>query len=127
VIGTAKAHATSAAASAVGPVVINLLGYDVPVLAALASIAGVILASLIAPPPPRRLALWQRIALVLLLCILMLGLVITDPERSILVTTCWAIGIGFTGLPLIEEIQRRIFNRTSELTGPPQSESPTDV
>lgn len=109
----------SYAAATAAPVTIGLLGYDVPVLAAIASLIAVILASFIAPPPPRPLRPFQRAALLGLLCLLMLGLVIADPHRSILLTTCWAIGIGFTGLPLIEEIQRRIFARTGELTGTP--------
>ncbi len=112
----------SYASAAAAPVTIGLLGYDVPVLAAIASLIAVVLASMIAPPPPRPLKLPQRVALIGLLCLLMLGLVIADPERSILLTTCWAIGIGFTGLPLIEEIQRRIFARTGELTGAPAPE-----
>lgn len=118
------------AAGAVGPVTLNLLGYDLPVLAALLSLLGVILASLIAPPPERHLSIVQRIALVALLCLIVLGLVISDPERSLIVSTCWAIGIGYTGLPLISEIQRRIFPRTGELISPaatPTEEETPDV
>jgi len=111
----------AAAAAASGPVMVNLLGYPVPVLAALLSVLGVILASLIAPPPPRPLARWQMVALVTLLCILVVGLVITDPDRSLVVSTCWAIGIGYTGLPIIQAIQERIFPRVADLAGPPSA------
>lgn len=107
----------TAGAATAGPVVINLLGYDVPVLAAILSIAGVILASLIAPPPARQLTRWQGIALVALLCILVLGLVISDPNRSLLVSTCWAIAIGYAGLPIIQAIRDRIFPQVADLAG----------
>lgn len=117
-------QAPSVVGALAGPVAINLLGYDVPILAALLSVVGVILASIIAPPPPRPLTMVQRIALTALLCILMLGLVVSDPERSLLLTTCWAAGIGYTGLPLINEIQRRIFARTGELTGDADTPAP---
>lgn len=109
----------AAAAAATGPVMVNLLGYQIPALAALLSVAGVILASLIAPPPPRPLSRWQMVALITLLCLLVLGLVISDPERSLVVSTCWAIGIGYTGLPLIQAIQERIFPRAADLAGEP--------
>lgn len=105
-------------AAAIGPVTLNLLGYDLPVLSALLSLGGVVLASLIAPPPERHLSRIQRVALVALLCLIVLGLVISDPTRSVIVSTCWSIGIGYTGLPLISEIQRRIFPRTGELLSP---------
>lgn len=105
----------AAAAAAAGPVMINVLGYDVPVLAAILSIAGVILASMIAPPPARHLNRWQAGALVALLCILVLGLVISDPQRSLLVSTCWAIAIGYAGLPIIQAIRDRIFPQVADL------------
>lgn len=111
--------ATMIAAATAGPVMVNVLGYDVPVLAALFSLAGVTLASLIAPPPP--LVRWQKVALIALLCLLVLVLVISDPERSLIVSTCWAIGIGYTGLPIIQAIQDRIFPRVADLAAAPPS------
>ncbi len=98
----------AAAAAASGPVMINILGYNVPALAALLSIAGVILASMIAPPPTRRLSRVQKGALVALLCIFVLGLLISDPNRSLIVSTCWAIGVGYAGLPIIQAIRDRV-------------------
>ncbi len=124
---SAAAHRVEAAAAAAsGPVMVNLLGYQVPALAALLSVAGVILASLIAPPPPRPLARWQMAALVALLCLLVLGLVISDPDRSLVVSTCWAIGIGYTGLPLIQAIQERVFPHAADLAAEP-SETGADL
>lgn len=110
-------HQSSAAiGAATGPVMIGLLGYNVPVLAALTSVAGVILASFLAPPPPNYSTV-KRIALGLLLCVLMVALVLADPQRSLLVTTCWAIGIGYSGLPVIEAIHRAVVSRSNDLLG----------
>lgn len=100
-------------AAVAGPVMINVLGYDVPVLAAITSVLGVVLASLIAKPPA--LGLIQRIALIALLCILTLALVISDPQRSLIVSTCWAICIGYTGLPVIQAIQARLLPQAGDL------------
>ncbi len=118
-----SAVATAIAATA-GPVMINVLGYDVPALAALLSLAGVILASMIAPPPP--LGRTQKIALTALLCILVLGLVINDPGRSLIVSTCWAIGIGYSGLPIIQAIQSRVFPQAAALASPNAEEEAID-
>lgn len=112
-----KPYLIYAAAAAVGPVTIDVLGYDLPVLSAIISVLGVVLASMIAPPPPFS---WpKKIALTALLVLLMLALVISDPTRSPLLSTAWAIGIGYTGLPIIQAISDRIFARTADLTGMP--------
>lgn len=112
-----KPYAIYIAAASAGPVTIDVLGYDLPVLSAIISVLGVVLASMIAPPPP--LSLVKKIALTALLVILMLALVISDPTRSPLLSTAWAIGIGYTGLPIIQAISDRIFNRSGELTAMP--------
>jgi hypothetical protein len=104
-----------AAAASAGPVMVDVLGYDVPVLSAGLSVVGVVLATVIAPPPA--LSMVQRVALTALLVILMLALVISDPTRSPVMSTCWAIGIGYTGLPIIQSISTIIRGRTAELTG----------
>ncbi len=113
-----KPFAILTAGALAGPVTIELLGYHVPVLSAALSLAGVVLASLIAPPPTRPLSIIQRVALVALLSILMLAIVITDPERSILMTTCWAIGLGYAGLPIIAKIRNAILGRADGLVNP---------
>lgn len=104
----------AAAAASAGPVMVDVLGYDVPVLSAGLSVIGVVLATIIAPPP--ELSMVQRVALTALLVILMLALVISDPSRSPVMSTCWAIGIGYTGLPIIQSISTLIRGRTAELT-----------
>lgn len=111
----AASRVEAAAISGAAPVMVNVLGYDVPVLTAILSIAGVILASMIAPPPSRQLTRTQTIALVALLCVLVLCLVISDPSRSLLLSTCWAIGIGYAGLPIIQMIRDRIFPAVADV------------
>ena len=113
------------AVAAVGPVMINILGYDVPVLASLISVICVALASLIAPPPP--LGRVQKILLIALLCVFVVALAISDPTRSLIVSTCWAIGIGYTGLPIIQAIQSRIFPNVAALSGGLPESDPHDI
>lgn len=103
------------AAAAAGPVMVDVLGYQLPLLSAGLSVLGVVLATIISPPPA--LSMLQRVALTALLILLMLGIVISDPARSPVMTTCWAIGIGYTGLPIIEAIGRWVRGRTTEITG----------
>jgi hypothetical protein len=108
-----------AAAAAAGPVMVDVLGYQLPLLSAGLSVLGVVLATIISPPPA--LSMLQRVALTGLLVLLMLALVISDPARSPIMNTCWAIGIGYTGLPIIEAIGRWVRGRTGDLTGEPSS------
>lgn len=107
------------AAAAAAPTMINVLGYDLPVLASILSVICVVLASFIAPAP--KMSLVKRGALVALLVILLLALAISDPLRNPLIATCWATGIGYSGLPIIEKISARVkaavgtlFNEKSE-------------
>lgn len=108
-----------AVAATTGPMTVDLLGYQLPLLSAGLSVLGVVLATVISPPPA--LSMLQRVALTALLVVLMLALVISDPARSPIMSTCWAIGIGYTGLPIIEAIGRWVRGRTGELTGEAQT------
>jgi hypothetical protein len=105
-----------AAAPAIGPVVVAVLGYNVPILSAVLALVGVVLAAMLAPPPPRPLTVIQRIALMLLLAILAVSLAIGGTSSPV-VSLCWAIGIGYSGLPIIAEIQQIVFSRTAQLVG----------
>lgn len=107
------------AAPSVGPAVVTLFGTDVPVLALGLSVAGLILARVIAPPPLRKLTRTQEVCLTLLL-LLVLFLIITGQLstcslKTLLVdtdcpaeplgpgmATVWGIGLGFSGLLAIE-------------------------
>lgn len=107
------------AAPSVGPAVVTLFGTDVPVLALGLSVAGLILARVIAPPPLRKLTRVQEVCLTLLL-LLVLFLIITGQLstcslKTLLadadcpaeplgpgMATVWGIGLGFSGLLAIE-------------------------
>lgn len=98
---------------------VNILGYDVPELAAIVSVIVVILASLLdKSAPTQALSRLEHGLLIALLCILMLALVITDPQRSLIMSTCWAVGVGYTGLPILGVIRARIFPQIGGLAGP---------
>lgn len=99
----------AAAASAASPLLIDVLGYQVPVLAAGLSVCAVVLAGFIAPPPERKLSKGQHAALIVLLCILVLALALTDPSRDLMLSVCWSVGLGYSGLPVVQAIRDRMF------------------
>ncbi len=119
-----KATATALVAPSVGPAIVTFFGTDVPVLALGLSVAGLILARVIAPPPLRKLTRIQEMALTALL-LLILFLIITGQLsacslKSVLITThcpaeplgagmaaVWGIGLGFSGLLFIEFFGQR--------------------
>lgn len=120
--------ASVAALPASGPIIVQLLGYDVPVLSALVGVAGVVLALDLAPPPPRRLSKRQKWALRILAILLILTLVIYD-QKNPFITLGWAIGLGFSAYTVIEllgalipERLRRLFDAAFGST----TESPED-
>lgn len=112
------------AAPSVGPAIVTLFGSDIPVLALALSVAGLVLARVIAPPPLRKLTRTQEIALTLLL-LLVLFLIVTGQLstcslKALLVdtecpadplgpgiATVWGIGLGFSGLLAIEFFGQR--------------------
>lgn len=132
----------AAAAPSVGPAVITFFGTDVPVLAFCLSVAGLILARVIAPPPLRKLSKMQEIALTALL-ILVLALIVTgelsacSAKTFILDTDCpvrplgpgmatvWGMGLGFSGLLAIEFFGQRFMAAMRAIFGG-SAEKPRD-
>lgn len=124
------------AAPSVGPAVVTLFGTDVPVLALGLSVAGLILARVIAPPPLRKLTRTQEVCLTLLL-LLVLFLIITGQLstcslKTLLVdtdcpaeplgpgmATVWGIGLGFSGLLAIEFFGARFMAAFRAIFGHP--------
>lgn len=110
---------TALAAPSVGPAMITLFGIDIPVMAMCLSVAGLILARVIAPPPLRKLTRTQEVCLTLLL-LLVLFLITTGQISSCSIralfghdncpavplgagmASIWGIGLGFSGLLAIE-------------------------
>lgn len=113
--------ATALAAPSVGPAIVTIFGTDVPVLALCLSVAGLILARVIAPPPLRKLTRVQEIALTLLL-LLVLFLIVTgklfgDGPLEAGLATVWGIGLGFSGLLAIEFFGQRVMAMLNAIFG----------
>lgn len=98
--------APAIAAPTVGPAIVTLFGIDVPVMALFLSVAGLILARVVAPPPLRKLTRVQEVALTLLLLVV-LFLIVTGQlggkgPLGAGMATVWGIGLGFSGLLTVE-------------------------
>lgn len=120
--------ATALAAPSVGPAIITLFGTDVPVLALGLSVAGLILARVIAPPPLRKLTRLQELALTLLLLVV-LFLIVTgklfggEPLEAGMATV-WGIGLGFSGLLAIEFFGQRVMTMLNAMFGHDRTQPP---
>ncbi len=115
-----KSAAGAIAAPAIGPAIVSLFGVEVPVLAVALSIAGLLLARFIAPPPLRKLTQWQERALTLLLMIL-LFLIVTGQfgdgrPLGAGMAVIWGVGLGFSGLMVIEFFGGRVVAMLKALT-----------
>ena len=100
-------------APAFGPAVVTLFGVNIPVVALGLSVAGLLLARMIAPPPLRKLNGKQELALTMLLLIV-LFLIVTgnlfgegEPLGAGM-AVIWGIGLGFSGLLAIEFFGQRV-------------------
>lgn len=106
-------------APSIGPAIVTILGVDVPVLAMAMSMAGLLLARFIGPPPSRKLTKVQEICVTLLLMML-LGLIVTGelpPDSKPLgvgMATSWGVGMGLSGLLVLEFLGDR-FMRSFKL------------
>lgn len=101
-----------AASPAVGPVIVNVLGLDFPVLASALSVVSLLIARHIAPASARRLKLTQEIALTVLLAIILLLVVAGrfggDAPMGEGMAVVWGIGLGFSGLLIVQLIAEKV-------------------
>lgn len=109
-----KSAIAAVAAPSFGPAVVTVLGADVPILAFGLSVAGLLLARSIAPPPLRRLNSRQEVALTVLLLIILflivtgqLPLVEAEPLGAGM-AVIWGVGLGFSGLLIVEFFGERV-------------------
>lgn len=110
----ALASAVATAAPSIGPAIVTIAGYDVPVLALGLSIVALFLARLIAPPPLRKLTRQQQAALTALLMILLFLAVIgelplignSEPMGAGMAVVTGA-GLGFSGLLVVELLGKK--------------------
>ena len=101
-----KTGAVAAAAPTFGPAIISFAGIDIPVMALGLSVAGLLLARFIAPPPLRKLSPRQEGALTALLLILLFMTVTGQfgdgKPMGAGMAVMVGIGLGFSGLLVIE-------------------------
>lgn len=109
------AGAVLIAAPSFGPAVITVFGTEIPVLALGLSIAALLLARWVAPPPLRKLTREQQIALTLLLLIFLflavtgnMPLVGSGKPLGVGMAVVWGAGLGFSGLFAVELMGERV-------------------
>lgn len=112
--------AAAAAAPSFGPAVVTVLGADIPILALGLSLAGLLLARKIAPPPSRKLTRGQEVALTFLLSIVLFVIVtgqFTGEPLGVGMSVVWSIGLGLSGLLVIELFGSWVVDRLNILLG----------
>lgn len=120
-LGVKIAEAGAIAAPTVGPVIISVGGFNIPLVAMGLSLAGLLLARFIAPPPLRRLNKRQRYALTALL-VIVLFLIVTGQfgdgkPLGAGMAVAWGIGLGFSGLMVLELFGPRVIEALKILLG----------
>lgn len=103
------------AAPSVGPAIITIFGTQIPILALGLSIASLLLARWVAPPPLRKLTREQQVALTLLLLIFLflavtgeMPIVGTGKPLGVGMAVVWGAGLGFSGLFAVEIMGERV-------------------
>lgn len=121
----ATTGAAAAAAPTFGPAIVTLLGVDVPVFALTLSVIGLLMARSIAPPPLRKLTGRQEAALTVLLLIILFLLVTGEmtggPPLGGGTSVALGIGLGFSGLLVIEFFGDRAMAVLKALLGKEQA------
>jgi hypothetical protein len=103
------------AAPSVGPAIITIFGTEIPILALGLSIASLLLARWVAPPPLRKLTREQQWALTLLLLIFLflavtgeMPILGTGKPLGVGMAVVWGAGLGFSGLFAVEIMGERV-------------------
>lgn len=106
---------TAIAAPSIGPTVLVVFGLKLPIAALLLALVGLFLSRYIAPQSTRKLTVWQERALTALLAILLVIIVagefplLGDGEPlGVGMATAWGVGLGTSGLLVVELIGARI-------------------
>lgn len=111
----------AAASPTFGPAIVTIFGVDVPILALGLSCVGLLFARTLTPAPLRKLDKRQEIALTILLLIVLFLIVtgqIGDGEPlGGGMATVWGIGLGFSGLMVIEFFGERVMSILRALFG----------
>lgn len=95
------------AAPSIGPAVVTVLGEQIPLMAMALSIAGLVLARLVAPPPKLPMARPRALALTALLCVIDIAAVVTlQPGPGTAVAA--GVGLGFSGMLAVQFFGDRV-------------------
>jgi hypothetical protein len=117
----------AAAAPSIGPAVVTLGGIDVPVMSVALSACGLVLARFIAPAPVRKLSRRQESALTGLLLILLFVIVtgqFSGAPMGAGMAVIWGVGLGFSGLLVVEFFGERAMAMLRAAFGTPAREPP---
>lgn len=94
-----------------GPAEVTLFGVTLPILPLALSLLGLVLVRMIAPPPTRKLTFRQDMALTGLLGLILIAIVsgaFSDRPLGVGMALVWAIGLGFSGMIVVEVAAKRI-------------------
>jgi hypothetical protein len=106
------------AAPSIGPAIVTVFGIHVPVMALALSVAGLILARVVAPPPLRKLTIVQEVCLTLLVLFLIVtGEIGSGSPLGPGFAAVWGIGLGFSGLLVIEFFGDRVIGMLRVMFG----------
>ncbi|AHE55549.1 hypothetical protein [Sphingomonas sanxanigenens] len=102
-----KADPVIVAAPAIGPAVVTLFGEQIPLMALSLSLAGLVLARMVAPQPRVATTRARGVALTVLLCVIDFAAVITlQPGAGMAVAA--GVGLGFSGMLAVQFFGDRI-------------------
>ncbi len=127
-----KSTTATIVAPSFGPAVVTVFGTDVPVLALGLSVAGLMLARVVAPPTLRKLSRKEEAALTLLLLVF-LFLAVTGQVPLIGngkpmgpgMAVVWGAGLGFSGLLVVELMGDRVMAMLRAAMGVREQPKPT--
>jgi len=108
------------AVPAIGPAIVTVAGLDIPLLAFALSLASLLLVRQIAPEPARKLTPKQEWALTAVLAILLLMIVSGKFGGGRIgegMAVVWGIGLGFSGILVLDVIGKRIMAAIKALIG----------
>lgn len=104
----------AAVSPSIGPAIITVFGVDVPPLALGISMLGLLFARAIAPPPLRKLTRKQEVSLTLLLLTVLFWIVTGEmwggEPMGGGMAMVWGIGLGFSGLLVVEFFGQRVMS-----------------
>jgi hypothetical protein len=104
------------AAPAIGPAVVTLFGEQIPLMAMALSLAGLVLARMVAPQPRVAISRIRGVALTVLLCVIDFAAVITlQPGAGMAVAA--GVGLGFSGMLAVQFFGDRIKAVLSAMVG----------